>query len=46
MKILQFFSDFEITLSGGFAVYALICMAFVFIVGFTQGLGWMLKHLP
>ncbi|KON88975.1 hypothetical protein AF332_20740 [Sporosarcina globispora] len=46
LKILQFLSEFEMTLSGGFAVYALLCMGFVTIVGFTQFLGWVLEKLP
>lgn len=46
LKILQFISELEMTLSGGFAVYALLCMGFVTIVGFTQLLGWVLEKLP
>ena len=29
MKILQMIRDFEITASGGFAIYVLICVAYV-----------------
>lgn len=33
MKILQMIRDFEITASGGFAIYVLMCVAYVTITG-------------
>jgi len=46
MEIMKFLSEFEITLSGGFAVYGILCMMFVFYVGFTSVLGWIIKYMP
>lgn len=46
MKAIEFLSEIEITLTGGFAIYGILCMLFVFIVGFTYGLRWMIKNLP
>lgn len=33
MKILQMIRDLEITASGGFAIYVLMCVAYVTIMG-------------
>ena len=47
MKILQMIRDFEITASGGFAIYVLMCVAYVTIVGLymigTHIIEWIQK---
>ena len=44
MKFLEIIRDFELFLSGGFAVYALLSMFLVVIVGFTNVINWMVKY--
>lgn len=36
MKIIQILREFEFTASGGFAIYFMMCTAFVTIVGMYQ----------
>ncbi|KIL73714.1 hypothetical protein SD77_2991 [Bacillus badius] len=43
MKLFKVIKEFEITLSGGFALYALYCMLFVTLLGIIQTLKWLLR---